>query len=223
MAAVLAQRSPLARQSLGPVQWRIAGLAVLIHVAFVMIPIAKKNGSPGRPLLEIELRQSSKPVPEETGPAREAPRPEVPPPSAEPATSESATPPLSDETRVQAEQNIDPDISAALLLEQASQGVMPYLPATTAQLGRIAPRAPASLRSGPVLPPVTTVFEDFYLPRETEIMDQWQAPDGTRHVVLRTATGHTLCGQQQAWDPFNPLFEPIPMYRLCAGGGKRRR
>lgn len=223
MAAVLAQLSPLARQSLGPVQWRIAGLAILIHVAFVMIPIGKKTGSAGRPYLEIELRQSSKPAPEDPEIAREALKSEHPPPPAGSVADGPASLPLSAETPVQAEQNDDPAISAASLLEQASQIAIPDRPATTAQLGRIAPRAPASLRPGQVLPPVTTVFGDFYLPAETEIIDQWQEPDGTRHVVLRTPTGQTLCGQQQARDPFNPLFEPVAMYRLCAGGGKRRR
>jgi len=54
-------------------------------------------------------------------------------------------------------------------------------------------------------------------------MDQWQEPDGTVMVVMRTLQGQTLCGSMAAWDPANPLFEPVAMYRLCGGGGRRKR
>ena len=70
---------------------------------------------------------------------------------------------------------------------------------------------------------IPTVFDELYAPVETEILDQWLKPDGTMMVVMRTPNGQTLCGRKAPWDPANPMFEPVPMFRLCAGGGRRKR
>ena len=74
----------------------------------------------------------------------------------------------------------------------------------------------------PLLPPFSGPFSEDFAPLEEEILDQWQERDGTRNVVIRTPSGHTLCGRLEAWNPLNPLLEPIAMYRLCAGGGRRK-
>ncbi|NNL94276.1 MAG: hypothetical protein HKO64_01510 [Xanthomonadales bacterium] len=221
MTAVVAQRASMVRKSPGPAQWRIFGLAILIHLALLLVPIAHESSVPRRPLLEIELR----PAP---SPAREQSHPAQPSAQAIEDTSPAATavdrPAPADQDPVHVpsqETDAEPVISAALLLEQAMQMNYPRKANADARLGRSSPRGHASLQLQPILPPVTTVFEDFYLPAENEIVDQWQDRNGTRHVVMRTPSGHTLCGRLDAWDPHNPLFEPVPMYRRCAGGGKR--
>jgi hypothetical protein len=88
---------------------------------------------------------------------------------------------------------------------------------TPAHPGRAWPRA----WDRPVLATEANRFDDAYLPGETEILDRWRAADGAHEVVMRTPTGHTLCGRAAAWNPMEPLVEPIMLFRPCGGGGKR--
>ncbi|MFT5140309.1 MAG: hypothetical protein ACI9H8_002468 [Lysobacterales bacterium] len=81
---------------------------------------------------------------------------------------------------------------------------------------------PANLAE-PVLAYNPTVFEKHFAPIETETLDEWKLPDGTMMVVMRTITGHTLCGRQAPWDPSNPHLEPVQMFYKCSGGGRRKR
>jgi hypothetical protein len=58
-------------------------------------------------------------------------------------------------------------------------------------------------------------------PAETELLDRWQAADGSQNVVINTPRGETLCGRAEAWDPMHPLVEYVMLFRSCGGGGKR--
>lgn len=64
-------------------------------------------------------------------------------------------------------------------------------------------------------------FNGMVLPERIEIVDRWLAADGSHRVVINTPGGHTLCGRAQAYDPMNPLLEPIMSWWECGGGGKR--
>ena len=64
-------------------------------------------------------------------------------------------------------------------------------------------------------------FDGMTVPEKVEIVDRWLAADGSHNVVLNTPTGETLCGRAEAYNPMQPLVEPIMMFRSCAGGGKR--
>jgi hypothetical protein len=100
---------------------------------------------------------------------------------------------------------------------------------------RLEPATPVAppRRLGEFLPPATprnwepsitleeNLFEDTYLPAETEVVDRWLAADGSHNVVIRTPTGMTLCGRALPWDPMRPLVEHVMMFRQCGGGGER--
>ena len=58
-------------------------------------------------------------------------------------------------------------------------------------------------------------------PAETQVIDRWLAAVGSHNVVVETSSGNTYCGRATAWNPMNPLFEPVMQYRPCGGGGKR--
>ena len=65
------------------------------------------------------------------------------------------------------------------------------------------------------------LFDGMVAPGETEVLDRWLAADGSRNLVVETPSGDTYCGRATAWNPMNPLFEPVMQYRPCGGGGKR--
>ena len=58
------------------------------------------------------------------------------------------------------------------------------------------------------------------LPADTGAVDRWLAADGSHNVVITAPDGETYCGRAEAWNPMNPLVEPIMTYRSC-GAGKR--
>jgi hypothetical protein len=59
-------------------------------------------------------------------------------------------------------------------------------------------------------------------PRSTGTIDRWLAADGSHNVVVQTAGGDRICGRAEAWNPMNPLLEPVMMFRKCGESGKRR-
>jgi hypothetical protein len=69
--------------------------------------------------------------------------------------------------------------------------------------------------------PDNNLFDGMVAPAETELVDRWQAADGSNNVVINTPNGETLCGRAEAWNPLRPLMEPLMMFRSCGGGGKR--
>ena len=73
----------------------------------------------------------------------------------------------------------------------------------------------------PLLPQRDHLFERAALPSRTEVLDRWQDTDGTRHVVLHTTNGRTLCGRTAAIDPMDQLVGRLMSFRECGGGGPR--
>jgi len=69
--------------------------------------------------------------------------------------------------------------------------------------------------------PEGNTFDGMMAPVETELVDRWQAADGSANVVINTPNGDTLCGRAEAWNPMQPLLEHLMMFRSCGGGGKR--
>lgn len=76
-------------------------------------------------------------------------------------------------------------------------------------------------RPDPVLPRFVTPFSEVFVASSEEVLDQWMDPSGTVQTVIRRRDGSVICGRADAWNPMNPLFEPIAVYRPCGGGGRR--
>ena len=190
---------------------RFAALAVLIHVLLLAIPIQRAARSLQSPAIEIRLL---------TRPAEPTEFPEVTVPAPNRFSMPAAIPPAG--TRQGSVETPDPGptLSTALLLEQARRLQVPAPGAAPAVPGRHhGPPPPAWSRR--LLEPATPLFNEELLPSEPEIMDRWQEPGGMKRVVMRLPSGQTLCGRVESWDPMNPLVEPIAMFHLCAGGGRR--
>lgn len=82
-------------------------------------------------------------------------------------------------------------------------------------LARLRPTLPRTLTKARALPLITTPFSEVYLTGETEVIDQWETPDGGREVILRTPNGQVLCGRRAAPELLEPLVQPIMLYRAC--------
>ena len=54
-----------------------------------------------------------------------------------------------------------------------------------------------------------------------ETIDRWLAADGSQNVMITLPSGETFCGRAEAWNPMNPLFEPVMMYRPCGPSSPR--
>jgi len=198
--------------------------ALFLHASLFLIPI--KQSFPERvptKLLSLSLLtpQATKTVPDqpvEPTPETDHPDPEtrsgprypaVPSPTsaAEPAETPSEDPPH--------------PITAARLVDSISQ-LKWSLPrsAETRQLGIHVPReVPENWRPGIGLK--KNRFDGMTVPAETELVDIWQAADGSRNLVINTPTGQTLCGRAEAWDPMRPMIVHLMMFRTCGGGGER--
>lgn len=117
-------------------------------------------------------------------------------------------------------------ISAARLVDQVSRMSFTELQSPVPRhLGSSEYRKqPPSWRTGAngrELMPGGNTFDGMMAPAETELVDRWQAADGSNNVVINTPNGETLCGRAEAWNPMQPLVEHVMMFRSCGGGGKR--
>jgi hypothetical protein len=111
-------------------------------------------------------------------------------------------------------------ITTARLIDSASRiEWKPTEPEIFRRLGTPPPPAAPGERTGWFRE--DNLFDGMMAPAETEVLDRWLAADGSRNVVVETPSGDTYCGRSTAWDPMNPLFEPVTQYRPCGGGGKR--
>ena len=117
-------------------------------------------------------------------------------------------------------------ISAARLVDLVSRMSFTEMPTPARrQLGSSEySKRPPSWRTGaegnaPI--PERNTFDGMMAPVETELVDRWQAADGSNNVVINTPNGDALCGRAEAWNPMQPLVEHLMMFRSCGGGGKR--
>lgn len=211
---------------------RFLALALVLHLGLVLIPIVK-NVTPSRiPTLDVRLIQNpSILIQPETAPAPIAPEPtpqprrdttddmsrdEPPPGSTNPPTSEPVAEAFNDPPETPSTPNRQQIIESLKGLKLNPQ------PAAKPRYGRATESEHYRAMSKPILPLGQTLFSDYQLPSETEIIDRWQNPDGTQQVVLRAPNGLTLCGRQQPVDPFRPWTQMPMLFHPCAGGGKRR-
>jgi hypothetical protein len=189
--------------------WLFGAVAVLIHLSLLLIPLRNTQLPEQQPVLQMEFfTVTHPPAPESVLEAQAEPSAQL------------------------FEEEINPDEVQAVattvlttrdLRNQLKEFELPVPVKSKRRLG-VAYSTPLPDRlTKPVLPWEPTIFDELYAPASTEILDQWQQPDGTVMVVMRSPSGHTLCGSKAPWNPANPLFEPVPMFRECGGGGRRKR
>lgn len=211
-------------------------LAVLAHAALLLLPLGQPQSPANlRPVLALKLipftlKMEPQPVAEiqplpaplqKPGPL---PSPDIDSKSAPPAALAALTKlPTPDQSTTKPAVE---SFSAARLVDLVARSTFTQSPsAVSRQLGSIdiSRQAPAwrsrnrtdAIMSGP------NRFDGMLAPLETEVVDRWQAADGSHNVVVNLPGGETLCGRAEAWNPMQPLVEHIMMFRECGGGGKR--
>ena len=231
--------------------WAFLAAALALHAVLIALPVRLGGpAAPERPALAVTLSPTEAAAPEAPAPETERrPEPQATdpaPPESEalpeealpvaPTTatartgpvSENATPPAP--TAPGAEPATEappapaqPALTTATLLHTVGEGSWrtPLLPDEPPAATRRGDDAWPRSWNRPVLPRQGNLFDDAVLPTETEIVDRWRAADGAHEVVVRTPGGDTLCGRAMPYNPLEPLVEPIMVFRLCAGGGKR--
>jgi hypothetical protein len=200
--------------------WLFGAIAVVIHLALLLVPLRKALEIERPAVLELEIITMTKPaVDVEELPERLDEVSENEPPEQEPPRQLAQPLPALEELP---EPTPEPAVTTTVLHQQVQELEIPEVKTPARKLGiAYVPPLPANL-SKPVMEYEPTVFDELYAPIETEVLDQWQAADGSTMVVMRTPTGDTLCGRRAQWDPMNPLFEPVAMYSRCGGGGRRK-
>ena len=67
--------------------------------------------------------------------------------------------------------------------------------------------------------PFDNTFNGMVLPDKAEVVDQWQASDGSQNVIVESPTGHRLCGRRERSDPMRPYVENLMQFHVCGGDG----
>lgn len=200
---------------------RIAGwllVALLAHALLLLIPSQRDQGSrTNQHSLTVSLQAPTRlPFVTPAAPLQELPAKPASPQAARQATSAlPVTPEVTQELAAE-----PPQPSTAYLLNLAGRHQW-RLPAPKGQreLGVFMPRPPPS-NWRPAPAPEANRSVGMTLPADTGAVDRWLAADGSHNVVITAPDGETYCGRAEAWNPMNPLVEPIMTYRSC-GAGKR--
>jgi hypothetical protein len=219
-----------------PQSWRFRDiafltLAVVAHMALLLIPLQPWDRDPTSSEKYLKVKLQSLPVLPEPEPAMgniAASEPAEPVErkrrSAQIVLEEIPTP------EEVAEQPNDPNtaeqLSARRLRSLLGQsGLLAPESETSQQLGAAKQyQAPANWSrsaGAPYLAEFDNRFNGMTVPEKVEIVDRWLAADGSHNVVINTPSGETLCGRAAAYNPMQTLLEPIMLFGLCAGGGKR--
>lgn len=227
--APLATTLPSARQR-SFLLW--LGLAVLLHGLLLLLPDGRQLGETAvLQTLSVTLRKPVRPATEPESARPVAETPEAAPPALTPST-ETVTLPANSEVTTTDPEALDPvepapppvpvlappAPSAAHLFESTQSVRLPQRsPERAARLGRqpLAP-PPPNWRSGRV--PGDSRFDGRALPDRAEIVDRWLAADGSHNVLIETSSGEMYCGHASAWDPLQPLVEPVMTFRACGSG-----
>jgi hypothetical protein len=200
----------------------VLALAVLVHAALLLIPLRQAEPPARRAPLQIEFWADRPNLPAETGP-EPATGPPTPDRPRRPETVAQVPPPAVVTTAPPASDRHDDFVITAAYLYDAVSRMEWSDPQKPPSLGIARPRELPHNLAGPVLPVIPTWFDGLAAPGAVEVLDRWQGPDGGMMVVMRTPTGHTLCGRGDAWDPLNPLVEQVILFHTCGGGGRRAR
>jgi len=201
--------------------------AMLAHALLLLVPAKRDQSSyQASPALAIALLRAAPPAPT----AREPNLQERPDETVQEGLRSAAPEQQAAETTPVEESPAEPpgefiperqQPSTAYLLDLAGrqQWSVPETSATR-HLGKHVPRAmPPNWR--PAMRPEANRFDGMVAPAELEVVDRWLAADGSHNVVITAPDGETYCGRAEAWNPMNPLVEPIMSYRKCGGGGQR--
>lgn len=197
-----------------------AAIAVGLHIALLLVPINQQDKGRETAVIDLHLLASPQSPVEQIQLIEPEPLEPVKPPPPETDLAQHDLP--LPEPHEKSPQNPPAPVTAAFLLEQVSALILPEPVQKTRKLGIASIRALPANWTEPLLPAFSGPFQESFAPIENKILDQWIQPDGMRHVVMRTPGGHALCGSLEQWSPINPLYEPVPMYRLCGGGGRRK-
>jgi hypothetical protein len=211
-------------------------LAVAIHGVLLLVPLRDWQAPAGlQPAIAIQLLphgllndESLTPDIQPLEPARQV----TARPALEPQQADAGPPALQpaqpDPTGPEPSETTDKPVamSAARLIDLVSRMSSNATPSALSRLPGLLPlgRQDNSWRRGSKFPaglPDNNLFDGMVAPAETELVDRWQAADGSNNMVIRSPNGDTLCGRAEAWDPMRPLLEPLMMFRRCGGGGKR--
>lgn len=212
------------RQRVSRRQGGILAAAVLLHVALLALPLRRASPpTPASPVLEVSLLASF--VTARESPTRR-PAPAAPPTTKKVSPDPQRSPRPLPKTRADT-QRPEPTaatgrLTVARLLDQATRMNWPETHRPKARIGR--PSSSESLGGlrRQILPLEPNLFDDYALPASVETIDRWLEPGGAHRVVVRTPTGHTLCGRQEPVDVFRPWGQMPMMFHLCAGGGQRQ-
>jgi hypothetical protein len=220
--------------SLSPHQARFAGwlaAAVLLHALLLLIP-AQRGLAPGPAAksLAVVLTKAWQAAPGTAKLNRDRAEAEPLPPPPEPRSAPEPAPPSTpDRPADQAPRPAapargdapspdagapDPAATAARLLDLANPREW-RLPEKSGERRPGEPALPLQPDWRPGTQLGRSRFDGRALAERVEIVDRWLASDGSHNVMIETPTGEMLCGRAAAWDPMQPLVEPVMMYRSC--------
>jgi len=150
-----------------------------------------------RPAAVSSMEPDATPAPpEQPAPAPEPVRPAVLVETSRPLISR-VTAPSSEQIRRQVLDWFDTERNQPALVNSA---LLPALPANWTE---------------PVLLNTQTAFATAWLPPKVLVLDRWNNPDGSNRVHFRGPDGGLYCGRQEAFDPLEPLLEPVMLVRRC--------
>lgn len=223
-------------QAWKPADLAFLATAMLLHAILLLLPLKPwQNPAPtDTPRLTIDLQQLPPPV--RTGESEATPpaKPVAQQPEPEPVSPARRTPrialdelPEAPELPPASATTTEPELLTTRQLRDLVNRTELQQQATDAQrqLGSVRPYQPPSNwnrnAGAPYLAEFDNRFNGMTAPEEVEIVDRWTASDGSHNVVLNLPNGDTICGRAEAFNPMQPLVEPIMMFRSCGGGGKR--
>jgi hypothetical protein len=195
--------------------------AVLAHGLLLLIPPESTPRPATAPIVSVSI---TRPQPVRRQAEAVTPAPEL---MQTPATSRQASEPMpatADQEATPAQREEAPaqaELSVARLLDTvASLPATPEAQAPPRRLG-VAPPLIVPDNWRPRIAAEPNRFDGMTVPAKPEVLDRWLAADGSHNVVVDAPDGRTYCGRAEAWDPMRPLVEPVMMFRICAGGGRR--
>jgi hypothetical protein len=209
-------------------------VALLLHAGLLLLPLKPwQNDTPATPKrLTVNLLPLPAATPEATQPVPEQPEQLDPKPEPEPTPLRAAQVELAELPEKPAdppppEPAASPESLTSLQLLELYRGSKPEEDEASParRLGSARPYQPPANWSknagSPYLAEFDNRFDGMVAPEDVEIVDRWMAADGSHNVVLNLPNGDTVCGRAEAYNPLQPLVEPVMMFRDCPGGGKR--